>query len=335
VKRCWFCVLAAGIFVSALAGARQPSNDSSNALYFENGTIANSIYSNECLGFSLPIPAGWNLNTQIGSSSDGKARHRPNHALALLVLDQPEQDASGTRIRIFLEARDASAQRDTAQEYVSKIAHAHSYPQDRILIRDAFALAYGGRQFFRADYKETHANIGTLYFASVFTKFRQHLIGGSLTARSPEELDQAADSLLGISFQDDRINTKCAMGSEAESSNAMHGPVPIPNAPGPRSALPLRVRISSSVAQGLVIKKVAPNYPSDARQARIQGSVVLQAEIDTNGDVADLALVSGHPALAPAAITAVKQWKYKPYLLNGQPVTVETQIVVNFALSGH
>jgi TonB family protein len=335
MKRCWSCVLVAGIFVSALAGARQPSNDSSNALSFENGTIANGIYSNECLGFSLPIPAGWNLNTQIGSSSDGKARHRPNHTLALLVIDKPESGTSGTRIRVVLEARDATTQDDTAQEYVSKIAHAHSYPQDRVLIRDAFAVAYGGRQFFRADYKETHADIGTLYFASVFTKFRQHLIGESLTARSPEELDQAADSLLGISFQDDRINTKCAMGSEDESLNAMPGPAPSPN--GPQSHLPLlqRVRISAGVAQGLLVKKVPPSYPEDARQSRIQGQVVLKALIDTNGDVADLDLISGHPALAPAAIAAVKQWKYKPYLLNGQPVNAETQITVNFTLAPH
>jgi protein TonB len=89
------------------------------------------------------------------------------------------------------------------------------------------------------------------------------------------------------------------------------------------------------VSAGLLVKKVAPPYPEDARQAHIQGSVVLQALIDKNGDVADLVLVSGHPMLAPAAIKAVKQWKYKPYLLNGQPVNVETQIVVNFALSGH
>jgi protein TonB len=95
------------------------------------------------------------------------------------------------------------------------------------------------------------------------------------------------------------------------------------------------VRVSQGVSIGLLVTRVTPQYPDDARQARIQGSVVLRTEIDKNGDVEDVSLVSGHPLLAPAAIEAVKQWKYKPYLLNGQPVGVETQVIVAFELSGH
>jgi len=94
-----------------------------------------------------------------------------------------------------------------------------------------------------------------------------------------------------------------------------------------------RVRVSSGVASGLVLSKVDPLYPPLARQARIQGTVVLQVIINRDGDVDNLQLISGHPMLAPAAITAVKQWKYKPYLLNGEPVMVETQVQVNFQLS--
>ena len=62
--------------------------------------------------------------------------------------------------------------------------------------------------------------------------------------------------------------------------------------------------------------------------------MVLQAEISKDGSIQNLRLISGHPMLAPAAIEAVKQWKYKPYLLNGEPVEVETQVQVNFTLSG-
>jgi protein TonB len=102
----------------------------------------------------------------------------------------------------------------------------------------------------------------------------------------------------------------------------------------PKIATPQRVRVSTGVATGLLIKKVTPNYPQLAKQARIQGSVVLQAEISKDGTIQNLQLISGHPMLAPAAIEAVKQWRYKPYLLNGEPVAVETQVVVNFSLSG-
>jgi periplasmic protein TonB len=102
----------------------------------------------------------------------------------------------------------------------------------------------------------------------------------------------------------------------------------------PKIATPQRVRVSSGVVQGLLVRRVNPVYPPLARQARIQGVVLLQAEISKEGNIINLQLVSGHPMLAPAAIEAVKQWKYRPYLLNGEPCEVDTQIQVNFTLAG-
>jgi TonB family protein len=101
-------------------------------------------------------------------------------------------------------------------------------------------------------------------------------------------------------------------------------------APGP--AVPGRVRVSQGVSQGLVLTKVPPQYPKEARDQHIQGVVLLQVIIDKEGNVANIQLISGHPLLAPPAIDAVKQWKYKPYLLNETPVEVETQVQVNFTL---
>ena len=102
----------------------------------------------------------------------------------------------------------------------------------------------------------------------------------------------------------------------------------------PKIATPTRVRVSSGVSTGLLIRKVPPTYPPLARQARIQGVVILQAQISKEGNIQNLQLISGHPMLAPAAIEAVKQWKYKPYLLSGEPVEVDTQVQVNFTLAG-
>jgi protein TonB len=102
----------------------------------------------------------------------------------------------------------------------------------------------------------------------------------------------------------------------------------------PKIATPQRVRVSSGVSTGMLVRKVPPTYPPLARQARIQGTVLLQATISKEGAIENLQLISGHPMLAPAAIEAVKQWKYKPYLLNGEPVEVETQVQVNFTLAG-
>ena len=96
---------------------------------------------------------------------------------------------------------------------------------------------------------------------------------------------------------------------------------------------PQRIRMSQGVTRGLIIHREEPPYPPLARAARIQGDVVLTAIIDTNGQIQNLQLVSGHPMLVPAAMAAVKQWRYKPYLLNGQPVEVETTITLNFVFT--
>ena len=94
-----------------------------------------------------------------------------------------------------------------------------------------------------------------------------------------------------------------------------------------------RVRVAPNVEADQLLHKVAPAYPPLAQQARVQGVVTLKAQIGSDGSIENLELVSGHPLLAPAAIDAAKQWKYKPYLLNGQPVPVETEIQVDFKLA--
>src|ERR1017187_10211845 len=94
-----------------------------------------------------------------------------------------------------------------------------------------------------------------------------------------------------------------------------------------------RIPISQGVTEGRIIQKIEPQYPPLARSARIQGQVVLAAVISKSGEIENLVLVSGHPLLVPAALEAVRKWRYRPYLLNGEPVEVETTITVNFVLS--
>ena len=95
-----------------------------------------------------------------------------------------------------------------------------------------------------------------------------------------------------------------------------------------------KVRVSSGVAQGLLVRQVTPRYPAAARQARVQGTVALQVVIGKDGTVQSLHVLSGPSLLTQAAMDAVKQWRYKPYYLNGAPVEADTQINVNFNLSG-
>jgi protein TonB len=95
---------------------------------------------------------------------------------------------------------------------------------------------------------------------------------------------------------------------------------------------PKRMRIASRIAEANLVHDVAPAYPPEAGRARIEGTVVLLAVIAKDGSVQDVRVESGLPVLAQAAIDAVKQWRYKPYLLNGEPIEVASQITINFTL---
>lgn len=102
-------------------------------------------------------------------------------------------------------------------------------------------------------------------------------------------------------------------------------------APPPK---PKKVAVSSGVMAGNILSKPEPSYPAIAKAARISGTVVLSATISKTGTIENLTVVSGPQMLSQAAIDAVRQWRYKPYLLNGEPVEVQTQVNVNFTLGG-
>ena len=102
----------------------------------------------------------------------------------------------------------------------------------------------------------------------------------------------------------------------------------------PKAATPQRVRVSQGVSQGLLMRQVKPTYPAAGASGAYSGNGGSAGCHQQGWFIENLHLVSGHPMLAPAAIEAVKQWKYKPYFLNGEPVEVETTINVNFTLAG-
>ena len=117
-------------------------------------------------------------------------------------------------------------------------------------------------------------------------------------------------------------------GGPAISIFSGNQPVPLPPAPKPT----VREFRTSTMLEGSLVRRVQPIYPPIARNARIQGQVVLFAVINKAGTIDNLRVMSGHPLLVAAAIDAVKQWQYRPYVLNHEPIEVETQITVNFTL---
>jgi TonB family protein len=180
-----------------------------------------------------------------------------------------------------------------------------------------------GRDYFRVNLAR---GVGGRHECVICTTANGHLLAWNAGASNEKGLDAIVATLNSI--------TPLPQPSAAESAQSggqEHG-----EAEGASSKLvvarPERVKISSGVTSGLLIKKVSPTYPDDARAAYIQGTVLLQAEISKAGDVTDLELIDGPIELAGSAVAAVRQWKYKPYLLMGQPVNVLTQIQVNYQL---
>lgn len=103
-------------------------------------------------------------------------------------------------------------------------------------------------------------------------------------------------------------------------------------APSIRPEPPAKARVSQGVMDGLLLQRVIPEYSPIAREMRIEGTVILQASISKTGTIENLRVVSGPELLRAAAMAAVRQWRYQPYLLNGEPVEVETTVNVQFTL---
>jgi periplasmic protein TonB len=174
----------------------------------------------------------------------------------------------------------------------------------------------------------THAGTNTVVPSNspvIILRPSSRLPIGMLSARdeSPLEVGPAGPYTLGAWGPGSRDGVPGSLGT---------GPAPImPAAPRPAPP-PVRV---SHMSEGDLIHKVLPTYPPLARSARIQGQVVLQAVISKQGVIENLRVLTGHPMLVPAAIEAVRQWRYRPYVLNNEPVEVETQVTVNFSLGGN
>ncbi len=116
-------------------------------------------------------------------------------------------------------------------------------------------------------------------------------------------------------------------------SSAPVAPPPPPKVEAPKAAAPQRIRVGGNVQKAMQLSAPSPLYPPLAKQARISGVVKLNAIISKEGTIEQLSAISGHPLLIPSALEAVKRWRYKPTLLNGEPVEVITQIDVNFTLT--
>ena len=326
------------ILAGSLAPAQQSVNTASNAPGLLHGVVVNNTYTNSFLGFSYPIPEGWEVNSDaVIPQHPGEGKEVGQGGAILLVLDRNKH--LFYRNRILLSVIDANSLTVDTQGFVSKMVNAEVARGGMEVLRTPYPQDFAGKTFYREDYQQTSL-VFTGYKAWIATRFRDYFLGWTLVASSLAELNEAVSSLGRISFQEDRPGSNHPV-------NVVFGKIPAhPGVDGGDSVVgtlvsqshgegPLRVRLSEKVSQGLLLNKIQPEYPENARQRRIQGLVIFQAVVDIYGNVKEVELVSGPALLTSTAMSAAMQWKYKRCLLDGKPVEVETQVTVAFSLAGN
>jgi TonB family protein len=267
------------------------------------------------LGLSYPLSTDWVLATTLMRNQAVAQNHSADSIVLAAVyvpkkiLSQSSPFFSLVAFRYahpdcpqFLDAMDAQLQKQEK----TKIGETKQ------------PFSAGGRDFFRTDFEQK----GVLrHRALICTTAQDYVLVWNAGARDEKGLEAVVSTLDSITATSAPAPSATTVAAARDSEEAG------------ASGVLQKVRLASGVMGGRLVKKVAPVYPQEARAAYIQGTVILGADISKQGDIVKLELISGPIELAGSAVDAVRRWKYLPYLLNGEPVEVQTQIQVNYQLS--
>jgi TonB family protein len=272
-------------------------------------------------GLVYPLASDWIRATAMLRRKVESSNPAPNFDVLLAAVYVPKSNLSEASPFFSLRAYRQPVT-DCKKSLEAMLAHSQDkkdHPEGSV---EEFSAA--GRDYFRVNLARGVA--GRRHQCIICTTANGHLLVWNASALNEKGLDTIVATLNSIALLPQRSAPGSEQSTVLEDGAAKGAPSK------PDTAQPERVKASSGVTSGLLIKRVNPIYPADARAAYIQGTVLLRAEISKTGDITDLELVDGPIELAGSAVSAVRQWKYKPYLLVGQPVAVETQIQVNYQL---
>ena len=231
----------------------------------------------------------------------------------------PQQTAPLEADSSFVLSAIESAGRN-CEQYLQDLADALHSRKEAKQKGTTAPLTIAGHDFYRADFDFGESPSHRSFLC---TQSKDYLLQWNVVGLSKGAVESVVSTLNPIDASQSKAS---AAGAAPNNSNSTPGTQNRPQV--------VSVRVAQGVSQGLILKKVPPVYPQQAKYARIQGSVVMSAVISKSGDVVDLEVLDGPIELAVSAVNAVRQWKYRPYVLNGEPVEVRTQITVNYVLSG-
>ncbi|WP_187148857.1 energy transducer TonB [Candidatus Korobacter versatilis] len=270
------------------------------------------------MGIKFGFPNGW---IPVGSTVSGQAEQQGK--TFLLFEMQTGVADSNDRIRLYARNAGKTTKRLAEAAIILAKAHAGVGPDDPTVLSSGLSVQFAGREFERLDVEMVKPGFKQ-YRAELTTKFRDYFITILVAAATPEDRDAITKTLEGFSLGDDTPDSSCG-----EAVPAVKADMPIvgivssePGGPPAKG----HIRVSQTVSKAFIVKRVDPITPKDFNGG---GQVVLEVLTSKDGDVESISALSGNPLLIPAAMEAVKQWKFKPYLLNNQPIGMDTTVTLD------
>ena len=304
MKTLWACLLASTAILAHSQASPEPAKPPV------------SFRSIADFDLAYPLSNDWVLATELLRKRESGDTTKSNDVLLAAVYVPKSEMSSGSP---FFSLRAYRQPATNCKGSLDAMIAARAQDKKNKPAGDVVEFSVAGREYFRVI---TPGPAG-IHDLVICTTAKGHLLVWNAGAPNDRGLDAIVSTLNSIAPLPERTTRKPAETKDDEKEKTQENPV---------AAKPGSVRVSLGISRGYLIKKVQPSYPSEARAARIQGTVLLRAVINRTGDVTDLELLDGPIELAGSAVAAVRHWKYKPYLLVGEPVAVATQIQVKYEL---
>ena len=271
------------------------------------GFFLDHTYTNDYFSLSYRLPPDWVLATDLIRKKLSSERDSKRLELLLAAVHIP-QDVTELRTDSFLTllalARSAQGNTENCRQYLDTLTSSLRAGKSAKRKGEVSEYTVAGHEFSRANLEYSS---GTSHQALICSPAKDYLLVWKVEAALWDSLDEAASTIYAIT---------------------PWPPEQTPRSPGDRT----QIYIPLSTSGGLLLRKVQPVYPAEARENHIQGTVRMQVVISKTGDVVSLELLEGPIELTPSAVYAVRQWKYRPYLVSGEPVEVSTEVVINYSV---
>lgn len=290
--------LATWIVAVSLAAFCQSPDPTLKSAVPPAGHFSNGTYLNPDLGITYTLPGDWRDSTD----SSGSNLNPASGSRILLVADRSAALMSVDRI--VFAAQSTEGITSDVQQFAEKFSKASTQRNNSELLRSGVVVDFGGLKFYRADLKESGL-LSNIYRTHLCTEIQGYFLVWTFASLSDSRLDEMVNTLKDLSIAPEKRFRS-------------------------RDIYPPPAVYEKDMRQWL-LKRVPPVYSKEMMRDHTTGDVVLGLIVGPDGAVKKARLISGQTTLTEAATNAAMQWKYRPYLLDGKPVSAETEITIHFA----